>query len=568
MEEKKTTVDISAFNKMTATSDVGKKIININNSYKSNVEKAKNDCSSNVAELKEKCKETPENKAELQVQIKEIKAKTKEQLIALKEDKKTNLSPLIEEKKEAIKSAKVEYNEKRKQLSGYCKEKSLEIKERCKTNSKELNSAHKQKLSEIKSSLSAATTDEDKAKFKFDLDNEKFSYKQKAYELKIRAYEEKQAIKDLKHDLYLDYFKVVQEYNGGCPTVDMKFERRAVDYGYKFNSKDFLLRNGLYIIILLFIIMSCIISPIIGSGNLLTMGNILQILEQSSTRIFFALGVGGLILLAGTDLSIGRHVGMAAVITCMFLHPGANIIKLFGNTVDFSGLPMGVNALFALLISVLLCSAFSVLAGFFTAKLNMHPFVTTLSTQLIIFGLTCFATGTTSSGTIDSGIKNALAGRIGDFPILIFYAIICIAVVWFIWNKTKFGKNMYAVGGNKEAAAVSGINVFKTTILVFLMAGILYGVGSFLEALRIGTAVATTGTGYELDAIAACVVGGISFSGGIGKVKGAVIGVILFTAITYILTYLGLDANIQFILKGIIIMAAVALDSIKYLKKK
>ena len=223
----------------------------------------------------------------------------------------------------------------------------------------------------------------------------------------------------------------------------------------------------------------------------------------------------------------------------------------------------------SLSLSVLFCVLFSALAGFFTAKLNMHPFVTTLATQLIVFGLLCFATNTTSSGTIDFGIKNMLAGRLGGvFPTLIIYAVICIAVVWFIWNKTRFGKNMYAVGGNKEAAAVSGINVFKTTLLVFVFAGVLYGIGSFLEGLRIGTAVATTGTGYELDAIAACVVGGISFSGGIGKVKGAVVGVVLFTAITYILTFLGLDANIQFILKGAIIMSAVALDSVKYLKRK
>ena len=322
-------------------------------------------------------------------------------------------------------------------------------------------------------------------------------------------------------------------------------------------------------IIIAFIIAAIIIAPAIGRGNLLTGTNILTILEQSSTRIFFALGVAGLILLGGTDLSIGRLVGLGAVITCIILHPGENIIKIFGITTNFDSVPMFVRVLMSLSLSVLFCGLFSALAGFFTAKLNMHPFVTTLATQLIVFGLLCFATNTTSSGTIDFGIKNMLAGRLGGvFPTLIIYAVICIAVVWFIWNKTRFGKNMYAVGGNKEAAAVSGINVFKTTLLVFVFAGVLYGIGSFLEGLRIGTAVATTGTGYELDAIAACVVGGISFSGGIGKVKGAVVGVVLFTAITYILTFLGLDANIQFILKGAIIMSAVALDSVKYLKRK
>ena len=126
---------------------------------------------------------------------------------------------------------------------------------------------------------------------------------------------------------------------------------------------------------------------------------------------------------------------------------------------------------------------------------------------------------------------------------------------------------MYAVGGNSEAAAVSGISVFKVTLLVFVMAGVFYGCGSFLEAFR-ANASAGTGQGYEMDAIAACVVGGISFNGGIGKIGGAAIGVVIFTSLTYCLTFLGIDTNLQFVFKGIIILAAVSLDSIKYLKKK
>ena len=145
--------------------------------------------------------------------------------------------------------------------------------------------------------------------------------------------------------------------------------------------------------------------------------------------------------------------------------------------------------------------------------------------------------------------------------------VIAIVVAWFIWNKTTFGKNMYAVGGNAEAASVSGISVFKVTMGVFIMAGIFYGCGGFLEAFK-ANASAGTGQGYELDAIAACVVGGISFNGGIGKIGGAVIGVIIFTGLTYCLTFLGIDTNLQFVFKGFIIIAAVALDSVKYLKKK
>ncbi len=126
---------------------------------------------------------------------------------------------------------------------------------------------------------------------------------------------------------------------------------------------------------------------------------------------------------------------------------------------------------------------------------------------------------------------------------------------------------MYAVGRNREAASVSGISVFWTTIGVFIMAGILYGFGSFFESFR-SNANAGTGQGCELDAIAACVVGGISFNGGIGKIRGAVLGVIIFTGLTFCLSFLNIDTNLQFVFKGIIIMAACALDSVKYLKKK
>ena len=230
----------------------------------------------------------------------------------------------------------------------------------------------------------------------------------------------------------------------------------------------------------------------------------------------------------------------------------------------------------ALFLSITLCVLFSSFSGFFSAKFKIHPFISTLSAQLIIYGLLFFGTSGTPVGSIDPKVKDLIGGRwiLGElngdyitFPKLIIPAIIAIFVAWFIWNKTTFGKNMYAVGGNAEAAAVSGINVFAVTMGIFIMAGIFYGCGAFLEAFR-ANASAGTGQGFELDAIAACVVGGISFNGGIGKIRGAVIGVIIFTGLTYCLTFLGIDTNLQFVFKGLILIAAVALDSVKYLKRK
>lgn len=159
--------------------------------------------------------------------------------------------------------------------------------------------------------------------------------------------------------------------------------------------------------------------------------------------------------------------------------------------------------------------------------------------------------------------------RIGGFPTIILWAVAAIVVVWFIWNKTTFGKNMFAVGGNPEAASVSGINVFAVSIGAFILAGILYGFGSWLECIRmVGSGSAAYGQGWEMDAIAACVVGGVSFTGGIGKISGVTVGVLIFTALTYALTILGIDTNLQFVFSGLIILVAVTLDCLKYVQKK
>jgi methyl-galactoside transport system permease protein len=153
-------------------------------------------------------------------------------------------------------------------------------------------------------------------------------------------------------------------------------------------------------------------------------------------------------------------------------------------------------------------------------------------------------------------------------PRYVLYSALLTALVWVIWNKTTFGKNMYAVGSNEEAANVSGVNVTKTIILVFIMAGVLYSITGFMDAARIASVNANTGLNYESDAIAACVIGGISFVGGIGKVSGAIIGVLLLQVIFTGLTYLSVDQNLLFIVKGLIILVACAIDMRKYLVRK
>ena len=440
-----------------------------------------------------------------------------------------------------------------------------------------ITEAAEKKKQEIAAAFAGKTAEEDIREGREELTAAQNALKSALFDAKNQYQTAVWKCKNAKHQVFVDRVQKNIHLRNSKTDFSENVVLGFKDYVYKFTPAQFFLANGLYIAIAIFFVVCIIVAPLSGSGNLLTLANILTILEQSSVRMFYALGVAGIILLAGTDLSVGRMVAMGAVVTGLLLHPGQNIVTFFGmGPWDFTALAMPVRVLLSVGISIILCVAFSIFAGFFSAWLKIHPFISTLATQLIIYGLLFFGTSGTPVGSIDAGIKDFFGGRwvlgvvngeLVTFPKLIIPALIAIVIAWFIWNKTVLGKNMYAVGGNAEAASVSGISVFKVTMSVFIMAGIFYGFGAFFEAFK-ANASAGTGQGYELDAIAACVVGGISFNGGIGKLEGAVIGVIIFTGLTYCLTFLGIDTNLQFVFKGFIIIAAVALDSVKYLKRK
>mgnify|MGYP000391089693 CR=1 FL=1 len=173
--------------------------------------------------------------------------------------------------------------------------------------------------------------------------------------------------------------------------------------------------------------------------------------------MFLALGVAALILLAGTDLSIGRMVGMGMTAATIIMHQGVNTGGVFGHIFDFTGMPVIARVILALVVCILLCTFFTTIAGFFTAKFKMHPFISTMANMLVIFGLVTYATKGVSFGAIEATIPNMVIPKVNGFPTIILWAVAAIAIVWFIWNKTTFGKNLYAVGGNPEAASVSGI---------------------------------------------------------------------------------------------------------------
>ena len=426
--------------------------------------------------------------------------------------------------------------------------------------------AYQEKVAELNKEHQAAVA---KLSDHREIKDENYVHKNRLFDAKMELDKNLQEIKDRRHAAFSHKYHLIDMLRMSRFTFADNMAQKWENYKYTFNRRSFLLQNGLYIAIVLIFIALCIITPVIKGTPLLTYNNVLNILQQASPRMFLALGVAGLILLAGTDLSIGRMVGMGMTTATIIMHQGINTGGVFGHIFDFTGWPIPARMIFALIMCIILCTCFTALAGFFTAKFKMHPFISTMANMLMIFGLITYATKGVSFGAIEPSIPTMIIPRVNGFPTIILWAVAAVAVVWFIWNKTTFGKNLYAVGGNSEAAAVSGISVFAVTIGAFILAGILYGFGSWLECARmVGSGSAAYGQGWETDAIAACVVGGVSFTGGIGKISGVVVGVLIFTALTYSLTILGIDTNLQFVFSGIIILVAVTLDCLKYVQKK
>ena len=440
------------------------------------------------------------------------------------------------------------------------------VKASCEAEKAEAKAAYQRRLAELEKEHKetvAKLSDHQEVK------DENYVYKNRQFDAKVGLEQNLQQIKDRRHAAYTYKYHLIDMLRMSKFTFLETTAQKWENYKYTFNRRAFLLQNGLYIAIILIFVALCVITPMVKGAPLLTYNNVLNILQQASPRMFLALGVAGLILLAGTDLSVGRMVGMGMTTATIIMHQGVNTGGVFGHIFDFTGMSIVGRMILALVMCILLCTFFTTLAGFFTAKFKMHPFISTMANMLMIFGLVTYATKGVSFGAIEPSIPAIIIPKVNGFPTIILWAVAAIVIVWFIWNKTTFGKNLYAVGGNPEAAAVSGISVFAVTVGAFVLAGILYGFGSWLECARmVGSGSAAYGQGWETDAIAACVVGGVSFTGGIGKISGVVVGVLIFTALTYSLTILGIDTNLQFVFSGIIILVAVTLDCLKYVQKK
>lgn len=275
---------------------------------------------------------------------------------------------------------------------------------------------------------------------------------------------------------------------------------------------DILYDYALYFIIGILLLVIIAMEP-----SFVRLSNVTTILTQSATKIIYACGVAGIIVLGGTDLALGREVGLAAVIAASLLQAADYSQRIFSlDTVP--ALPLIVP----LLLVMVILAVISGLHGFVVAHWGVAPFIASLGIQLVSYGLCLqYFNGVCNSNPVsgfDKFFSKFCQGtiRIGGLSLsyLMFYAIAVVAIMWIIWNRTTLGKNMFAIGGNREAAKVCGVNVKRTMIIVYVIAGILYAFGGVLEAGRTGSANSTMGTDYAMDAIAACVVGGISMKGG------------------------------------------------------
>lgn len=324
----------------------------------------------------------------------------------------------------------------------------------------------------------------------------------------------------------------------------------------KFDGKKFILDHAIVFILLIMVFYVGVTQP-----NFLTKNNFSNVSINTAIRFIIALGVSGCLITKGTDLSAGRIVGLGACIV-------ATLVQKVGYSDKFFPKLGNVPLILALLIAVVICCIFGLINGMVISYFKVPPFIATLGMQTIVYGICLVYTGASPIGGFRSEFTHLVSGKLLGIPYLFYFALIAGAFMWFLYNKTRHGKFMYAIGGNEVAAEVSGINVNVTKILIYTLAAGLYAIGGFLLTAKAGGATVNAGYGYELEAIAACTIGGVSTNGGVGKVSGILVGVLVFELLKVSMQFLGVDTSFQYIVQGIVIIVAVALDLRKYLAKK
>lgn len=311
------------------------------------------------------------------------------------------------------------------------------------------------------------------------------------------------------------------------------------------------------------IVLMVLVSLIVGfiHPNFFGPANIINLLKNVSIRYIIALGISGCLITTGNDLSAGRLAGFAACLACIFAQTSEASNKFYPN---LPTLPTPV--VFILVVAI--CAIVGLFNGLVVSYLRVQPFIATLGMQQVVYGICLVYTGGTPIGSLNGNFTALASDTIIGIPVLIWIAIIVAVCFWFLYNKTRHGKYMYAIGGNEAAAEVAGVNVAATKIRIYILASCMFGLAGCLLAAKSGGASVNTAMSYELDAIAACTIGGVSTTGGVGTVPGILVGVLVFELMKVALQFMNVNSSYTYIVQGLVIILAVAIDIRKYLAKK
>ena len=320
--------------------------------------------------------------------------------------------------------------------------------------------------------------------------------------------------------------------------------------------KSWITNNAIIILMLVIVIAVGIMKPkFFGTSNLV------NTLKNISIRYIIALGISGCLITTGNDLSAGRVAGFAACLAAILAQKAGYSGRFYPNMPE---LPL--LAIFAIVIAI--CAIFGLVNGLVVSYLKVQPFIATLGMQQVVYGICLVYTGGTPIGSLNKNFTSLASNTIIGVPVLIWIALIVAGCFWFLYNKTRHGKYMYAIGGNEAAAEVAGVNVNATKIRIYILASCMFGLAGCLLAAKSGGASVNTAQGYELDAIAACTIGGVSTTGGVGTVPGVLVGVLVFELMKVALQFMNVNSSYTYIVQGLVIIVAVAIDIRKYLAKK
>jgi methyl-galactoside transport system permease protein len=329
----------------------------------------------------------------------------------------------------------------------------------------------------------------------------------------------------------------------------------------KFKAKEFFSK---YTTFVTFVALIFILS-ILTRGRALSWDSIKTLIIAESVRAFVSLGVGMIIITRGIDLSIGYVVCLTASVAASF----AQEIDIPALAAVYPGRSFPI--IVPIVASIITGAIFGLFNGVLVAYGKLPPFIATLGTMVIARGIQLIYTKAAIVSSLTTPFKAIAQTSLGpssiQFPILGIYVVIITIFVWILLRHTRQGVHFYAIGGNIQAARVSGIKVERDLVCVYLYAGILYGCAGVLISSRLALANALTANGMELDAIAAVTVGGVSQTGGVGTVSGMIIGIFTMGLINYGMSFMAIDSYYQYLVKGAIIIVAVLLDMKKYAKR-